>query len=138
VGFVTRIRVVDIRFVIVACGIMPAMENLAQRLKSEREKRGLSQWDLATRAGVGQSTIASLERDPNRSTTKLVQIARALNVTPQWLETGKGPKDPPPSSNTPYIAADSIEDLAIKMVDKGAAECSKLFDLVLQQISGRK
>ncbi|QOD81912.1 helix-turn-helix domain-containing protein [Chromobacterium haemolyticum] len=107
------------------------MDSLPQRLKSTREKRGFSQEQLAVRAGVGQSTIAALETDPNRATTKLVQIAKALNVTPTWLETGKGPMNPVPAPENTYIAAESIEDLARQFAEKSDEEIAELFRLIL-------
>lgn len=66
------------------------METLAQRLKAAREKAGLSQAALAKAIGSGQSTIGSIENGRNHGSGKLLQIARALNVSADWLESGRG------------------------------------------------
>lgn len=70
------------------------MDTLAKRLKHAREKANLSQAALAKRIGSGQSTIGSIENGRNQGSGKLLQIARALNVLPEWLETGRGPVQP--------------------------------------------
>lgn len=62
--------------------------NLSERLKQARKNKGLSQSTLAKMIGTGQSTIASLENGDNKSTTRILDIARALNVSPNWLEKG--------------------------------------------------
>ncbi|RBJ74238.1 XRE family transcriptional regulator, partial [Pseudomonas sp. MWU12-2534b] len=54
--------------------------NIGTRIKQERQARGWSQGVLAQRAGVSKTLISEIENDPLRSTTKLVQIARALRV----------------------------------------------------------
>lgn len=70
------------------------MDTLAKRLKSAREQAGLSQASLAKLIGTGQSTIGSIENGRNQGSGKLLQIARALNVLPEWLETGRGQMRP--------------------------------------------
>lgn len=67
------------------------MNTLAKRLKLAREEAGLSQAALAKLIGAGQSTIGSIENGRNHGSGKIVQIARALNVRPQWLEDGTLP-----------------------------------------------
>lgn len=52
---------------------------------------GLTQKELATRAGMAQQTLAALEREENRSTAKLIELASALEVRPEWLSHGRGP-----------------------------------------------
>lgn len=57
---------------------MPTM----QRLKEIREARGLSQVELAERAGVDQATISRLERGNDEVTPHLRRrVAEALGVT---------------------------------------------------------
>lgn len=55
--------------------------SLGERIKELREKRGLSQGDLAKATGLSQSTISQVEReekDPSLST--LQKISDALSV----------------------------------------------------------
>lgn len=70
------------------------MDDLASRLTAAREGIGLSQEELADRAGCGQSTIGHLESRARGSSKHLVAIARALGVRPEWLVEGKLPKNP--------------------------------------------
>jgi len=98
-----------------------SMNRRGERIRTERQRRGWPQEELARKAGVSRSTVADLEGGHSRATTRLLDIAKALNVTPQWLETGKGPKEPVPAPENTYIAAESIEDLARQVADKSDA-----------------
>ncbi|WP_137822552.1 LexA family transcriptional regulator [Pseudomonas sp. D(2018)] len=66
----------------------PQLKTLAQRLVYARERHQLTQGQLATKAGISQATVANLERGRNQATRKIVQLAEALRVTPQWLLYG--------------------------------------------------
>jgi transcriptional regulator with XRE-family HTH domain len=66
------------------------MDNLAERLKSARSRSGLTQQGLAERAGMRQAEISKIENKEIARTTKLAQLARALNCDPYWLATGNG------------------------------------------------
>ncbi len=99
-------------------------------MRAERERKGWTQRALARRAGVGHSTIVGIEVERVRETRKLVQIARALGVMPQWLETGRGQREALAGSQ-PYIAADSLEDLAQRLLDRGPEEIGRLWALIL-------
>jgi transcriptional regulator with XRE-family HTH domain len=58
-----------------------AVEQLAQTLKEARIALGLSQRELAERAGVGQSRLALIEAGGvDLRTSTLVQLARALDL----------------------------------------------------------
>lgn len=63
------------------------------RVKKRREELGLSQTELAKASGIKQPTIGFIESGRNKSSTHVVQIANALKVSPQWLNTGRGPKE---------------------------------------------
>lgn len=62
-----------------ALGIVPPM-GIAENLKRLRLDAGMSQGDLAKRAGVSQQLISQLERGENLTTKKLPKILRALNA----------------------------------------------------------
>lgn len=66
---------------------------LAQRLKASRKEAGLTQEQLAEKAGVSQQSVQQAEVGRNRSSRSLVLIAMALGVSPIWLQTGKPPKN---------------------------------------------
>lgn len=114
------------------------MNNLGQRIKAERERLGLTQEELGRKCDLSDKGISDIERGRTRATTRVVSIAKALKVNPTWLESGKGPKDPPSSSADPaYIAASDLADLAQKLVDKGDVEIASLIQMILE-IKGRK
>lgn len=79
---------------------------LKDRFKEIRLERGMSQQEVADKAGVAQSTIMFLENGRNQSSRKIVEIANALGVNSEWLVTGKGKKYN--SINTPQKLNDDI------------------------------
>lgn len=69
------------------------METIGNRVRTERERQGVSRSDLARSAGIATSTLSDLELGLSKSTTALHKIAKRLGVRPEWLESGKGIKD---------------------------------------------
>lgn len=65
-----------------------APEMLKDRILERRTALGLSQHQLAEKAGVSQVTIQHLESGRNATSKKLLEIARALGVTAEWLDSG--------------------------------------------------
>ncbi|WP_273901957.1 XRE family transcriptional regulator [Enterobacter hormaechei] len=63
---------------------------LAERLKKARSARGLTQKALGDLVGVSQAAIQKIETGKANQTTKLVEIANALGVMPDWLSSGEG------------------------------------------------
>ena len=61
--------------------------NIGERIKRRREQLGLSQSELARMVGyTSRSTINKIEKDGRGiSQNKIVDIARALKVTPSYL-----------------------------------------------------
>lgn len=82
------LRTDNARFSLV--GMTTFKKTFAGRLALAREKRGLSQEQLAEKAGVSQVTINHIETGRNASSKKLVDIARALQVPAEWLANGEG------------------------------------------------
>jgi transcriptional regulator with XRE-family HTH domain len=87
--------------------------NIGERVRSERLKRKWSQERLAREAEVTQGLISQFENGTNVSSKHLTAIARALDVSADWLETGKG--DPrrrqvnaPISLHYPPVIADTL------------------------------
>ena len=71
------------------------MSTTGQRIKKARRMRDLSQGDLVerlrTETGKGtQGLISQIENDINSETVLLPAIARILNVSITWLDTGTG------------------------------------------------
>ena len=77
-------------------GVIPSF-TLADRVRKAREVAGLSQQELAERAGMTRGGIARIEQGtggaPRRSS--LIVIAMATGVDLHWLETGNTPTGEP-------------------------------------------
>lgn len=65
-----------------------ALDSFAARLTFRREQCGLTQAQLASRSGLSQATIGNLETGRNKGTKKILELAKTLHVTPDWLVHG--------------------------------------------------
>lgn len=76
------------------------MDTLANRLKREREIKGITQDALAKLVGrkKRQSLISNLESGTYKSSPWLPEIAYALGLHAMWLKNGIGPKDIQPQT----------------------------------------
>jgi len=68
---------------------LPGMD-IGQRVRSERRKRKWSQEELARRAKVTQGLISQIENGSYSSSRYLPALAAALEVSSDWLATGRG------------------------------------------------
>ena len=60
----------------------PLIKRFAERLRTERERLGLSQERLALRAGLHRTYVGSIERcERNVSLLNIEKLAKALRVT---------------------------------------------------------
>lgn len=85
------------------------MENVTNRLKELRKQAGLTQIELAERAGTAQSHIANIEKGKRDIDFELAyRLAKALNVKPYELL----PLDWQPETITP--AEQAILDMIRK------------------------
>ncbi|MDT8849374.1 helix-turn-helix domain-containing protein [Pantoea dispersa] len=66
------------------------MDTLSERLKKAMRFRGMSQASLAASAGLSQPSVWKITSGKSHTTKKLLDIARALEVSPDWLAYGKG------------------------------------------------
>lgn len=101
-------------------GMTKAPEMLKDRIHQRRTALGLSQQQLAERSGVSQVTIQHLESGRNATSKKLLEIARALCVTAEWL--GSGQEAPPARSNVQatHVLPESYQYPVISWVAAGA------------------
>jgi transcriptional regulator with XRE-family HTH domain len=76
-------------------------KNLAHRLRDARKMRGLTQVQLSNSSGIKQSDVSKIERGETLRPTGLIALARVLNVSPHWLDTGEG--EMLPSRDTPEV-----------------------------------
>lgn len=68
------------------------VETISDRLKKARARKGWTQGELATAAGVSQGTVGNIESGHRKSLASLVSIAEALGVSYKWLAFGEGPE----------------------------------------------
>lgn len=80
------------------------MRTLAERLIWAREQKQLTQEGLAKLVGVSQSTIGNLEAGIRKTTRSILEIAKALDVDPMWLQNGTGVAVASPASSPPSNA----------------------------------
>ncbi|MFH3514263.1 helix-turn-helix transcriptional regulator [Citrobacter sp. 70972423] len=64
------------------------MDTLAARLKIAREKKGLSQAQLADMIGLSQQSVAKIENGETLQPRKIKEIAKVLDVSQKWLQLG--------------------------------------------------
>ena len=79
-------------------GLITGVNSLASRIKAIREEAEMSQQDLAALSGVGQSTIGMIESGERKNPRNLLEIAKALKVSAEWLKTGRGERTPSPDN----------------------------------------
>lgn len=87
--------------------LQPMSTDFGKRLKTARKNAGFTQVQLAQAVGLGQSTLAGLEKEGFGS-SHVATIAAACGVSPQWLQSGEGPMLPEAGESAPAIRADSL------------------------------
>ncbi len=66
-----------------------SLDSVGKRVAYARKYRSLTQQELASRAGIAQSSLAALEAGRNKGSRHLVGLAKALGVPPEWLDNGQ-------------------------------------------------
>lgn len=72
----------------IAITAQKSLASFAERLTFLREERQLTQAQLAAKSGLSQATIGNLETGRNKGTKKILELANALYITPEWLIHG--------------------------------------------------
>ena len=69
----------------------PTLPTLAERVRYVRRIMGLTQQQLADRAGAGvtRNIVHQVELGKSKRPRQMEQIAKALDVTPTWLAFGQ-------------------------------------------------
>ncbi|MCS6237112.1 helix-turn-helix domain-containing protein [Shewanella baltica] len=73
--------------------------NLAHRLKSRRTALGLTQKDVAEGAGITQQSLQKIEDGKTQNPRKIVDLARILKCSPEWLLFGRDDISSPQITN---------------------------------------
>lgn len=83
--------------------------SFGERVKERRTELNLSQSALAKRARISQGAIAQIELGYSRGSGKIIELALALGVSPEWLLYGKdSPKEFEKSNNKNESESDFI------------------------------
>ena len=74
--------------------------DIRDRIRERLEALGISARAASLKAGLSTHYLQKLLADPDKSITtdNLFKLAEALEVTPEWLLTGKGDPEPRPSA----------------------------------------
>ncbi|MDC9623984.1 helix-turn-helix domain-containing protein [Xenorhabdus aichiensis] len=65
------------------------METISQRLKARRYELNMTQTQLAQLAGMKQQSIQRIESGLTQRPKFILELSRALNCNPEWLQYGK-------------------------------------------------
>lgn len=71
--------------------------SIGERVKLKRLEMGLSQEELAVKSGTTQQSIVNVETGKTKSPRNILDLARALNVSPEYLKDGVA------DSNVSYV-----------------------------------
>lgn len=66
------------------------MNTFAERLVAAMSAAGISQGQLAEKVGISQPAIQKMTSGKTSGSRKMVELARALEVSPEWLSSGIG------------------------------------------------
>lgn len=91
------------------------LDTMGERLRFARQKRHLTQGQLADKAGMKQPDISKIELGSILQTTGIARLARALSVPAEWLERGDGPEPDWSDQQHPSGGTDSGGPLAQEM-----------------------
>lgn len=64
------------------------MSTLAERLRQARKAARMTQMGLALASGVSREAIAQIETGRTLRTRDIMDLAKALEVSPAWLQFG--------------------------------------------------
>ena len=73
---------------------------IADRIRQLRKEHGLTQDDLAAKAGVGVATIQRVERGESPSAGTIASIAAAFNLTPDALTVASKARTEPSATGS--------------------------------------
>jgi SOS-response transcriptional repressor LexA len=80
------------------------METLAERLRSAIKDQQTTQSELARKLGVQHQQIQAVCSGKIKRPTNIVEMAEILNISPFWLQSGKGPRYlHPPTGRLGYV-----------------------------------
>ncbi|MDE9443822.1 helix-turn-helix transcriptional regulator [Xenorhabdus bovienii] len=64
------------------------METISERLKARRYELNMTQTQLAQLVGMKQQSVQRIEAGLTRHPRFILELSRALNCDPEWLQYG--------------------------------------------------
>lgn len=110
-------------------GMPDHRHRIGDRVRFWREKRDLSQKQLAKAVGYSVSALSDLENDRSKKSEKLHLIAAKLKLNPHYLEDGHGepesefPQEPPPDKEEwPFPAVPPVKIKRYNKIERAYLE----------------
>lgn len=88
--------IVNAGFMAYAAKMQKKRTDFGERMLKARKNANLTQLEVHDALGIAQSTLSHLEVAA-RGSAHTVEFARLYNVSPEWLSSGFGDLDDPPS-----------------------------------------
>ncbi len=90
--------------------------SVGERIKQRRLEIGWTQDQLRTKAGLSKSFVSELENGKRGvSASNLLDIARTMNVSLDYLMTGKGSEEQPTEVSIPLSLAKFAADAGLSL-----------------------
>ncbi len=92
--------------------------SINERLKKFRKSKGMRQEDLANKIGIKPTTYSQMERTGGITCERLLQLAAALEIDPNYLLTGENwtPPPPPEPTNSKYDFLEKTSRQELEMI----------------------
>lgn len=94
------------------------MKTFAERLNAAMSSAGLSQAQLAEMVGISQPAIQKMSSGKTTGTRKMVELANALKVRPEWLSSGVGVMRSPDAEEPSNVRETSLKAVAWENIQK--------------------
>lgn len=79
------------------------MSSFSERLKNTLKKKGLSQTEFAKMCGISQQSLNYTINKSKKSSQLVITLSNILNISPNWLISGKGRPEIPNVYAIPII-----------------------------------
>ena len=108
--------------------------DLADRISIKMKSLKLTQEEVANRADISQAMVYKLLSRKSKSTTKIVQLAEALECTIEWLATGNTNTSKVSEEKASYLTSNETNRLELeKQLKKLPKEEQKSIALNIMQ-----
>jgi len=114
--------------------------NLADRIRIRMSELNLTQEALAERASMSQAMVYKLLSSKAKNTTKIVELANALECDVEWLATGISNREIVNEQNAPYnyVKKLSVAELTTQLKALPKAQQKKIALSILDDLVSAK